>query len=181
MSQRAASEASDYESDTSSSSSTLSEEFTKNVLEDVDNAGLATEELVQKAKSYIMSLPPNIEVIKGIAAAPVLLAMIDHAPCDRGRRYAACVIICCGVKKLVNVANDWVKFLLLPCKSSVIFSQMHHLPQPGLVARAAYKNPTPPYSDYSTPTLDDTELSITPVKQNRPSSFRELVRDSIGW
>ena len=161
----------------------LSEDFVKRVLDDVDNANLATEDLVWKAKSYIVSLS-NIDVIlEGEReAAPILRAMIDHAPCDRGRRYAACVIICCDNEKpqLVNVANDWVKFLLLPCKSLVILSQMHQLPQPGLVARA-YKNPSPPHSDYSTPTLDDTQQSMTTVKQNRPSSFRELVRDPIGW
>ena len=158
----------------------LSEDFVKRVVEDVDNVDLATEDLVRKAKSYILS-PSNIDVVEGIGeAAPILRAMIDHAPCDQGRRYAACVIICCDNEKpqLVNVANDWVKFLLLPCKSPVFLSQMHQLPQPGLDARA-YKNPTPLCSDYSTPTLEDTQQSMTTVKQNWPSSFQELVRD--GW
>jgi hypothetical protein len=150
----------------------LSEDFVKRVLDDVGNADLATEDLVWKAKSYIESLS-NIDVIEGIGeAAPILRAMIDYAPCDRGQRYAACVVICCD--------NEWVKFLLLPCKSPVFLSQMHQLPQPGLVA-CAYKYPTPPHSDYSTPTLDDTQQSMTTVKQNRPSSFQELVRDPIGW
>ena len=160
----------------------LSEDFVKKILEDVDNAYLTTEDLVWKAKSCIVSLS-NIDMIEGIGeVAPILRAMIDHAPCDRGRRYAACAIISCDNEKskLVNVANDWVKFLLWPCKSPVFLSQMHQLPQPGLVARA-YKNPTPPRSDYSTPTLEDTEQSMTTVKQNRPSSFRDLVRDLIGW
>ena len=97
----------------------LSEDFVKKVLEDVDNADLTTEDLVRKAKSCIVSLS-NIDMIEGIGeAAPILRAMIDHAPCDRGRRYAACAIICCDNEKpkLVNVANDWVKFLLWPCKS----------------------------------------------------------------
>jgi hypothetical protein len=161
----------------------LSEDFVKRVLDDVDNTDFSTEELVRKAKSYIVSLT-NIDVIEGILveAAPILRAMIDHAPCDRGQRYAACVIICCDNEKpqLVNVANDWVKFLILPCKSPVFLSQMHQLPQPSLVARA-YKNTTPPRSDYSTPTLDDTQQSMTTVKQNRPNSFQESVRDPIGW
>ena len=96
----------------------LSEDFVKRVLEDVDNADLATDDLVRRANSYIVSLS-NIDVIEGIGeVAPILLATIDHAPCDRGRRYAACVIICCDNQKpqLINVANDWVKFLFLPCK-----------------------------------------------------------------
>jgi hypothetical protein len=159
----------------------LSEDFVKRVL-DVDNADLATEDLVRKAKSYIESLS-NIDVIEGMGeAAPILRAIIDYAPCDRGQRYAACLIICCDNEKpqLVNVANDWVRFLLLPCKSPLFLSQMHQLPQPGLVA-CAYKNPSPPCSDYSTPSLDDTQQSMTTVKQNTPSSFRELVRDPIGW
>jgi hypothetical protein len=166
---------------TTSTLTILSEDFVKRLFDDVDNADLATEDLVRKAKSYIESLS-NIDVIEGIGeAAPILRAMIDYAPCDRGQRYAACVIIRCNEKsQLVNVANDWVKFLLLPCKSPVFLSQMHQLPQPGLVA-CAYKNPSPPRSDYSTPTLDDTEQSMTTVTQNRPSSFRELVRDPIGW
>ena len=169
---------------TVSSTSTLtilSEDFVKRVLEDVDNADFATKDLVRKAKSYIVSLS-NIDVIEGIGeAAPILPAIIDHAPCDRGRRYAASVVICCDNEKpqLVNVANDWVKFLLLPCKSPVFLSQMHQLPQPGLVA-CAYKNPTPPPSDYPTANLDDTQQGMTTVKQNRPSSFRELVKDPIG-
>jgi hypothetical protein len=169
---------------TVSSTSTLiilSKDFLKRVLEDVDNANLAMEDLVCKAKSNIVSLS-DMDVIEGIGkAAPILRAIIDHASCDRGRRYAACVIICCDNEKpqLINVANDWVKFLLLPCKSPVFLSQMHQLPQPGLVARA-YKNLTPSRSDYSTPTLDDTQQSMTTVKQNRPSSFWELVRDPLG-
>ena len=109
---------------TVSSTSTLtnlSEDFA-NDLEDVDNVNLATEDLVRKAKSYIESLSNfDVIVMETIKAAPILRAMIDHAPCDRGRRYAACVIIRCDDNKpqLVNVANDWLKFLLLPCKSCI--------------------------------------------------------------
>ena len=152
----------------------LSDDFVKRVLEDVasDNA---TKDFVGKAKSSIGSLS-NINVIEGMGeAAPILRAMIDYAPCDRGKRYAACAILCCDneIPKLVNVANDWVKFLLLPCRSSVFFSQMHQSPQSDLVVRA-YKNPTPPRSDCSTATLDDTQPS-------RASTFRELVSDPIGW
>ena len=62
----------------------LSKDFIRRVLEDVDNADLAMKDLVQKANSYIMSLS-NMDVIEGIGeAAPILRAMIDHAPCDRG-------------------------------------------------------------------------------------------------
>ena len=175
-----------YHQRTVSSTSTLtnlSEDFAKEDLEDVDNVNLATKDLVRKAKSYIESLSNfDMIVMETIKAAPILRAMIDHAPCDRGRRYAACAIICCDNEKpkLVNVANDWVKFLLLPCRSPVFLSQMHQLPKPVLVVRA-YKNPTPPRSDYSTPTLDDTEQRMTTVKRNKPSSFRQLVRNPIGW
>jgi hypothetical protein len=47
----------------------------------------------------------------------VLRAMLDHAPTERGKRYAACCIICCGEDRvqLVGLANDCVKFLLYPC------------------------------------------------------------------
>ena len=98
----------------------LSEDFVIRVLQDVENPALLTDDLVLKAKSYIASLSA-IDVIEGseeLKAAPILLAMIDYAPCDRGRRYAACAIICCDNEKLqlVNIANDWVKFLLLPCR-----------------------------------------------------------------
>ena len=112
---------------TVSSNSTLtvlSDEFVKRVLEDIDNASLATKDLVRKAKSYIASLS-KINVIEGMGeAAPILRAMIDHAPCERGQRYAACAIICCDdeIPQLVNLANDWVKFLLLPCRSPVFLS-----------------------------------------------------------
>jgi hypothetical protein len=56
---------------------------------------------------------PGIE----IDAHKVLKAMLDHAPTERGKRYAACCIICgkeCRVQ-LIALANDWVKFLLYPC------------------------------------------------------------------
>ena len=77
----------------------LSDDFVKRVLEDVENHALATNDLVQKAKSYIGSLPA-IDVIEGMGeVAPILLAMINHAPCGRGRRYAACAIICCDGEK----------------------------------------------------------------------------------
>ena len=110
----------------------LSDDFVRRVLEDVDNAALATKDLVGKAKSSIGSLS-NINVIEGMGkAAPILRAMIDYAPCKRGKRYAACAILCCDNEKpkLVNDANDWVRFLLLPCRSPVFFSQMPQLPQP---------------------------------------------------
>jgi hypothetical protein len=58
----------------------LSEDFVKRVFEDVDNTDLAMEDLVQKAKSYIVSLS-NMDVMEGIGeAAPILRAMIDYAP-----------------------------------------------------------------------------------------------------
>ena len=173
---------------TVSGASTLtifSDDFVKRVLEDVENPALATNDLVWKAKSYIGSLSAIDVISEGVReleVAPILLAMIKHAPCDRGRRYAACAIICCDNEKsqLVDVANDWVKFLLLPCRSPVFLSQMYQLPQPDLVTRAS-KNQTPTRSDYSTPTIKETQESMTTVKQNRPSPFRELVRDPIGW
>jgi hypothetical protein len=43
----------------------LSDDFVKRVLEDVDNAALATKDLVPNAKSYIGSLS-NINMIEGI-------------------------------------------------------------------------------------------------------------------
>jgi hypothetical protein len=38
----------------------------------------------------------------------VLKAMLDHAPTERGKRYAACCIICCGEDRvqLVGLAYD---------------------------------------------------------------------------
>ena len=46
----------------------------------------------------------------------VLKAMLDHAPTERGKRYAACCIICDkeSCVELIALANDWVKFLLYP-------------------------------------------------------------------
>ena len=112
---------------TVSSTSTLtnlSEDFANEDLEDVDNVNLATEDLVRKAKSYIESLSNfDVIVMETIKAAPILRAMIDHAPCDRGRRYAACVIISCDDNKpqLVNVANRaplTIDMLLTPVTNS---------------------------------------------------------------
>jgi hypothetical protein len=56
---------------------------------------------------------PNTE----IDSYRVLKAMLDHAPTERGKRYVACCIICCGehLAELVGLANDWLKFLLYPC------------------------------------------------------------------
>ena len=110
-------------SSTTSTLTIINEEFDQRVLEYINNSSLATTDLVRKAMSYIASLS-KIDVIEGIGeAAPILRAMIDYAPCEQGRRYAACVVICCDNKipQLVNVANEWVRFLLLPCRSLYFF------------------------------------------------------------
>jgi len=52
-----------------------------------------------------------------IDAYKILKAMLDYAPTERGKRYAACCIMC-GKEcrdQLIALANDWVKFLLYPC------------------------------------------------------------------
>lgn len=120
-------------SDDSSEASTLTilrDDVSKQVLEDFDNPALTTDDLVRKAHSYIRSLSTT-DVIEGVAelkAAPILRAIIKHAPCSQGQRYAACAIIGCGNEKrqLIDIANDWVKFFLLPCRCPVFLSQTHH-------------------------------------------------------
>lgn len=99
----------------------LSDEFTRDVVS-VTRPILTTDELVQKARAYLRCLPDAQEIpgMGGIKALPILEATLKYAPCDHGRRYACSVIISGGSDNqthLIDVANDWVRFFLLPCMS----------------------------------------------------------------
>lgn len=76
--------------------------------------------------SYLNGHAPSQRMIPNteIDSHRVLEAMLEHAPTGRGKYYTACAIFCCreDVKEFVNLANDWVKFLLWLCITRDTFS-----------------------------------------------------------
>jgi hypothetical protein len=94
-----------------STSTILSDELTSNAVSNIAKSPFITDELVRKARAYLRCLPDAKEItgMGGIKALPILQAMLKHAPCHRGRRYASSVIISGGYDNqshLLKVAND---------------------------------------------------------------------------
>jgi hypothetical protein len=105
----------------------LSEELFLNKLNYVstDEQYQNEDVLSRKAESYLRSIDENqkVEGVK-VSTKKLLHAVMEHAPCPSGKRYAAFCIIACGhpdsddlnrSDRLARLANDWWKFLLLPC------------------------------------------------------------------
>ncbi|KAK7680799.1 hypothetical protein QCA50_016107 [Cerrena zonata] len=138
----------------------LSEELARVILDDVNNPDISTNHLVCKATSFIDCTLSRTHTIEGLSieTAPILQSVLNHAPCEHGRRYIACAIIWCGPneQKLVELANDLVKFLLLP------------------FFRAS-KNISPPTSKTSSPALLTTQQVLDTIEHNTPASFRPLL------
>jgi hypothetical protein len=79
---------------------------------------ITTEEYERQAFAHLRQLDLDRRNILNtpIDAYQVLVAILGHAPTERGRRYAACAILSCrGQDQLVGLADDWLKFLLWPC------------------------------------------------------------------
>jgi len=93
----------------------------------------------------------------------VLSAMLNHAPTDRGTRYVSCAILSC-TKQLdlwIGLAWDWLKFLLLPFKTS-------------------HKEKLEPLSLSSTPTISSPAANVSVVPTQRPSDFETQLRRRQG-
>ena len=81
---------------------------------------MRTQQAEARLRWFIVVLPQaESRMIPDIAidSHKVLKAMLDHAPTERGKRYAACCIMCDkeSCVELMALASDWVKFLLYPC------------------------------------------------------------------
>ncbi|TDL23306.1 hypothetical protein BD410DRAFT_787645 [Rickenella mellea] len=81
---------------------------------------------ILQARQYLQAVPPTDSVIANVEVGKVLQSILDHAPCEQGKRYIARTIVdagrpvngvlnICGLEKL---ANDWIEFFLLPFVSS---------------------------------------------------------------
>ena len=88
----------------------------------------STQGLVDKAKKILSKFaqdekrveqyPSSLPTLNSIDPHPVLVAMLDCAPNERGTRYVAAAIISYAreTHELVDLANTWIRYLLLPCE-----------------------------------------------------------------
>ena len=100
--------------------------LSQTVLDCINDTNISVDMRTRQAEAKLCWLTLAFQKIPNaqqIDSYKVLKAMLDHAPTERGKRYAACCIICCGEDRvpLVSFANDWVKFLLYPCMLEIAF------------------------------------------------------------
>ncbi|OBZ70793.1 hypothetical protein A0H81_09242 [Grifola frondosa] len=146
-----------------------SQAFNTQVLPLMRDISVETADLMREARAAlgIFKLPGNDRQIgvheHWIDVYRLLDAMLEGAKISGGERYTASVIIAAtinkndgGIKQLVSVAQDWLFRLLWPI---VI----------------AFKSKEEPTSDFTTPTIRDSEVLANPVPKNRPSSFHDKI------
>lgn len=110
---------------TSSTLKCLNFEFMKTVTELISSGETSTAEFVQKARVHIFQYASLDDLVhSGINLCILLQTMLDGAAISGGERYTACAILACGDEndprqKLKDLADDWVAFLLWPCKSKL--------------------------------------------------------------
>lgn len=84
----------------------------------------ATASLVAEARSSISRVQgteiKNKGKGTGIQADRLLLALLEFAAGEKGKRYTACVVLAAAAsgknEELVEVARSWLDYLLFPCK-----------------------------------------------------------------
>ncbi|TDL20893.1 hypothetical protein BD410DRAFT_899184 [Rickenella mellea] len=90
---------------------------------EVDKNISSTEDCVQKADQYLRELPPLNSIIANVKVGDVLKSMLEHAPSEGGKKYAALAITTNGkrgidgnvnAEGLAMLANDWISYILLP-------------------------------------------------------------------
>ena len=104
-----------------STSSSLSNDFSTQVKTHMDNTSINTDYYVKSANKHLeeMAKHPNLMVSlygNHIADAhSILAAMLEYAP-KGGQRYVACAIVSCGgeVANQIDLAKMWLCYLLLP-------------------------------------------------------------------
>ncbi|KIJ38546.1 hypothetical protein M422DRAFT_781449, partial [Sphaerobolus stellatus SS14] len=138
------------------------------------SGSLSTESLVQgalnklakfeKDDKRLLSHPSDLPGLERIDSHRLLKAMLECAPSEYGRRYVASAIYHCDVTdRLVDLANTWVRYLLLPFKGNRSTGSF-------------------PPSDLATPTYDtETAYGVDPLSKTRASDMRPLVRLRDGY
>ena len=106
----------------------FTDEFLRTVLQKAQESG-STSTLTERA-AQLLRKEASKQVISpsDISVQDLLHAVLDYAPCDAGKRFVACAIICaaeglgthiersdetCG-ERLALLARDWLKFVLWP-------------------------------------------------------------------
>ena len=154
----------------------LSDGFVKIVLDRMNDESTLITELVKQANKNLTfwgNTPEEGRIVGNDATRmdshKVLVQMLDNAPTDRGKRYAA--VICCNRRDimLVMLAYHWVNFLLWPCTSESSLLLPHSL---FTCSKSAYKSKPPIVSPDSTP---ETQSSMTFMNAQRMYSFLVLV------
>ncbi|EMD32678.1 hypothetical protein CERSUDRAFT_118445 [Gelatoporia subvermispora B] len=93
---------------------------------------MSTSTLVQQAVQFLNEARKKVISPSDISVQELLQAILDYAPCDTGRRFAACAIIGAAeavgseaehedmgrAERLALLARDWLKFVLWPVKSA---------------------------------------------------------------
>lgn len=101
----------------------------------------STDSLLDKALERLTSFkndesrlhphPSNLPVPKGSTGVDpykLVKAMLDYAPTDSGQRYVAAAIVACkDTPTLVDLANTWLRYLLLPCTFNHIITRLRGL------------------------------------------------------
>ncbi|KAF8582009.1 hypothetical protein K439DRAFT_1635693 [Ramaria rubella] len=91
--------------------------------------------------------------------------MLDYAPTDNGRRYVACAVLACegDLDEQVDLANTWLRYLLLPIKGNSDQRAKFNL------------------SENATPTLDHMQQAVSSTSHDREKDFRNDVIQRDGF
>ena len=105
----------------------LSDAFGTRVQDNINSSEL-TASVAWKAREHLQRFkwdpgwrhnhPSNLPTHEHVDPHNILLAMLDYAPTAHGQRYAACAIVSCNSDTfvLVDLANTWLRYLLLVCE-----------------------------------------------------------------
>jgi len=160
----------------SSNASILSDEDFLGSLQAMMEGPTSTDTLISQALVDIMRVSSSGQEENGseddtkvpgtqISMQDLLSAMIEGSVHSGGQRYVAAAIIAAynsadeaegAPSKLVGLASDWLRFLLLPVKR-------------------AYAHKEPPVSEHSTPTIEQSERHAEHIPHNRPADFRPML------
>lgn len=134
-----------------------------------------TEECARKASACVTQYANPKDLVHEISVQKLLEFMLEGAKISGGERYTACAILACEEEsdprqKLKDLADDWIVFLLWPCKSTSSvrnFTNTRDCIEVKGASRSAELT-----SDDTSPPNDDVFES--PCKE-RPGSFRSNV------
>ena len=118
--------------------SALSDDFTTEVNANMDDARIDTKQYVKTAGHHLATMrsddrrlgdfPSSLDRIK-VDPYKILKSMLEYAPTKHGQRYVACAILACDQElyRQVDLANTWLRYLLLPGGYPLIFVSEHNV------------------------------------------------------